>query len=219
MNNTKTRILDAAERLFGECGFSATSLRAITSAAGVNLAAISYHFRSKEGLIRAVYARRLAPVNRRRLEMLNACEAKNRSGRLPLEEVVQAFVAPIVQLGPESGFRSLMGRMYTEPGDFLRKVILEQMEEVAGRFTLAFKKALPELPEMDFYWGGFFMIGILAHTMQGTKLLEAISAGRCDPADREGITHRMVAFASGGLRSLIHSRPGSAQAKRFLPEE
>lgn len=72
-----------------------------SSAAGVNQAAINYHFRSKEGLIRAVYARRLGPVNQRRLEMLDACEAKHSSGRLPLEEVVEAFVAPIVRLGPE----------------------------------------------------------------------------------------------------------------------
>jgi len=203
VSDTKNRILDAAERLFGERGLSATSLRAITSAAGANQAAINYHFRSKEGLIWAVYARRLGPVNQRRLEMLDASEAKHGSGTLPLEEVMEAFVAPIVQLGPESAFCPLMGRMYTEPGDFLRKVILEHMGEVARRFTMAFKRALPEMPDMDLYWGAFFTIGMLAHTMHGTKLLEAISAGRCDPADREGIAHRIVIFASAGLRSLV----------------
>jgi AcrR family transcriptional regulator len=202
-NVTKGRILDAAEQLFGERGLSATSLRAITSAAGVNQAAINYRFRCKNGLVRAVYARRLGPVNERRLEMLDACEARHSSDGLPLEEVVEAFVAPIVQLGPEGGFRPLMGRMYTEPGDFLRNVILEHMAEVARRFKMAFGKALPELPERNLYWGAFFTIGMLAHTMHGTKLLDAISAGLCNPGDREGITHRMVVFASAGIRSLV----------------
>jgi len=208
VSDTKSRILDAAERLFGERGLAATSHRAIASSAGVNLASINYHFRSKEGLIRAVYARRLGPVNQRRLEMLDACGTRHGSGRLPLEEVVEAFVAPVLQLGPESGFRPLMGRMYTEPGDFLRKVVMEHMGEVARRFTMAFKRSLPEMPDVDLYWGAFFTIGMLAHTMHGTKLLEAISAGRSDPADTEVITHRMVTFACAGLRSLVAEQPG-----------
>lgn len=218
MDDTKTRILDTAERLFGERGLATTSHRAIASAAGVNLAAINYHFRSKEGLIRSVYARRLGPVNHRRLEMLDACEARHGAGRLPLEEVVEAFIAPILRLGPESSFRPLMGRMYTEPGDFLRKVILEHMAEVARRFTVAFKRALPEMPEMDLYWGAFFTIGMLAHTVHGTKLLEAISAGRCDPRDTEEVTRRMVTFASAGLRSLVALRAGLSSTVPRNPE-
>jgi AcrR family transcriptional regulator len=121
VSNSKIRILDTAERLFGERGLAATSLRAITSAAGVNPAAINYHFRSKNGLIRAVYARRLGPMNQRRLELLDACEERHGSGRLPLEEVVQALVAPVLQLSPESGFRLLVRTTYTEPGTSSRR--------------------------------------------------------------------------------------------------
>jgi len=121
---------------------------------------------------------------------------------------VQALVAPLVQLGPEGGLRPLMGRMYTEPGDFLRKVVMEHMGEVARRFTMAFKRSLPEMPDVDLYWGAFFTIGMLAHTMHGTKLIEAISAGRCDPADTEGISHRLVTFACAGLRSLVAEQTG-----------
>ncbi len=60
-SDTKTRILDSAESLFAEHGFEGTSLRQITSAAGVNLASVNYHFRSKDELIRAIFARRVEP--------------------------------------------------------------------------------------------------------------------------------------------------------------
>src|SRR5512143_3976610 len=95
---TKDRILDAAERLFAEHGFDATSLRMITAAAGVNLAAVNYHFRSKDSLIEAVFGRRIGPVNKERLEMLTAAEKAAGSDPLSLEAVVRAFVEPVVRI-------------------------------------------------------------------------------------------------------------------------
>jgi len=74
--DTKDRILDVAERLFAEHGFANTSLRSITAEAGANLAAVNYHFQSKDALIQAVFARRLGPLNQARLEMLDAAEAR-----------------------------------------------------------------------------------------------------------------------------------------------
>jgi AcrR family transcriptional regulator len=89
--DTKTQILDAAEKLFAKQGFEATSLRAIIADAGVNLAAIHYHFRSKEGLVRAVLERRIAPINEERIRQLQAClcrrgensTSRGNSGSLP----------------------------------------------------------------------------------------------------------------------------------------
>src|SRR4051812_14563130 len=89
--DTKTRILDAAEKLFAENGFDGTSLRDITTEARVNLAAVNYHFQTKESLIDAVIERRIMPINRRRMEMLEA------AGRPPsVEQVVEAFLAPLL---------------------------------------------------------------------------------------------------------------------------
>src|SRR5260370_14585910 len=94
-STTKDRILDAAERLFAIQGFEATSLRAITTDAGVNLAAVNYHFQSKDALLRAVIARRIGPVNLRRLELLDACDAT----RTPdLHALIEAFLIPAVEL-------------------------------------------------------------------------------------------------------------------------
>src|SRR5271156_1240304 len=89
--DTKTRILDVAEKLFGENGFDGTSLRDITTEADVNLAAVNYHFQSKDSLIDAVIARRIEPVNQQRLEMLDA------AGPNPsLEKILTAFLAPVL---------------------------------------------------------------------------------------------------------------------------
>src|SRR2546426_8090555 len=88
--DTKTRILDTAEKLFGEKGFDATSLRDITAEAQVNLAAVNYHFQSKESLMDAIIERRFEPVNRRRMEMLDA------AGPSPtVEQIVEAFLSPL----------------------------------------------------------------------------------------------------------------------------
>src|SRR5215470_13225201 len=89
--DTKSKILDAAEKLFGIKGFEATSLRDITAEAQVNLAAVNYHFQSKDSLIDAVIARRIEPVNRRRLEMLEAAGPKP-----TVEQILTAFLTPVL---------------------------------------------------------------------------------------------------------------------------
>src|SRR6516165_8302775 len=109
---TKDRILDAAERLFARDGIEATSLRAITAEAGVNLAAVNYHFQSKDALLDAIIARRIAPLNQRRLEMLDRIEAEFPSGPLPLERVLDAFFRPMFEsAGEMSHIRPLLGRI------------------------------------------------------------------------------------------------------------
>src|SRR5271170_658046 len=102
--DTKSRILDSAEKLFGLNGFEATSLRDITAEAQVNLAAVNYHFQSKDSLIDAVIARRIEPVNRRRYEMLDA------AGPNPsIEQIVEAFLAPLM-MERDPAMVPMMGR-------------------------------------------------------------------------------------------------------------
>src|SRR5215469_13108585 len=114
--DTKARILDAAEKLFGQKGFEATSLRDITAEAQVNLAAVNYHFQSKESLIDAVIARRIEPVNRHRLEMLDA------AGPNPtLEQILRAFLLPVLELKTDTVV-PLLGRTLSDPQQFVEKV-------------------------------------------------------------------------------------------------
>src|SRR5689334_21048676 len=123
--DTKTLILDSAEQAFAELGFGAASLRHIIRSAGVNLAAVHYHFGSKEALVEAVFARRIARLTQERLELLDICEAQTHDGELSLEGVLEAFVGPALRMtnAPASGgkaFVRLFGRTIAEPSEHLQ---------------------------------------------------------------------------------------------------
>src|SRR6266852_5982045 len=137
--DTKQRILDSAERLFAEYGFAGVSLRAIIADAKVNLAAIHYHYRSKEALFDAVILRRLEPVNRERLELLDAYEQPT------LEQILEAFLAPAIRLGadPNGGrtFVRLIGRLFGEEMSVFSHVIKQHFGVVLERFTRALQAA------------------------------------------------------------------------------
>jgi len=215
MEDTKTRILDAAERLLSERGFTAISLRAVTAGAGVNLGAVNYHFQSKKALIQAVFARRLEPLNRRRLAALDACEARAAGKPVPLEELLHAFLGPVMKPdGAGSGFVQLMGRMYTEPSLDVRRVFSAEMGKIAQRFISAFRRALPELPPEELFWRLLFTIGAMAQTLGAGLLLHFISGGICDPSDLEGIEKRLIRFAGAGFRASAGDARGKKRAAR-----
>jgi AcrR family transcriptional regulator len=202
MNDTKTRILDAAERLLAERGFAACSLRAVTAEAGVNLGAVNYHFRSKEALIQAVFGRRLQPLNRERLAILDACEAKSAGKAVPLAELLHAFLDPLLKTGHDGeGFIRLMGRMYTEPSLDIYRVFRSELEETIQRFLRAFHRALPDLPPEDLFWRLFFTIGAMAQTLAAGPLLRLLSEGTCNPDDLEDALARLVQFTGAGLNA------------------
>lgn len=199
--DTKTRILDQAERLFAERGFDGTSLRDITAAAKVNLAAVNYHFHSKEDLVKAVMKRRTEPVNRKRLLML---EEALQSGEPTLESVMYAFYAPIVEMHRDKTCRvqPLLGRVFGEPGP-IRGYFMDQMAPLAMRFVGVLHELLPELSEEELFWRVHFCAALLAFTMAAPHVLERISGGLCSPTDVEGATRRMVSFACAGLRAPL----------------
>jgi len=209
-SGTRDRILDAAEQLFAQQGFAATSLRQITSAASVNLAAVNYHFKSKESLILAVLMRKLGPINQRRIELLDELEAGSAGQPMLLEDVLRAFVGPVLDArrsGVElCNFPKLMGRMYTEPGDWILRVFPEAFGEVLARFRPAFQSALPGAEAAEVIWGVHFAIGSMAHYLATGPLLTFLSQGRIDPDDIEGAGERLVRFMAGGMRALAVKR-------------
>jgi len=197
--DTKQRILDSAERLFASRGVEATSLRTIIADAQVNLAAIHYHYHSKEDLLDAVLMRRIEPVNRERLEMLDAC------GPEPsLEAVLEAFIAPAVRVANQSRpFVCLMGRIISEQSTRLPRVIRQHFSAVLQRFTGALHHAAPELSEAELLWRIHFTVGAMAHTLRANEDMKAISNGLCDTSDVEGVTKRLVAFTAAGFRAGV----------------
>ena len=196
MLDTKAKILDTAERLFAERGFGATSLRRIIGEAGVNLAAVHYHFRSKEALLDAVLERRLEPVNRERLTLLDEFEKAAGEGPLEVEGVLVALIAPPLRLRREaaySTFVKLMGRILAE-GDLA--TMRRHFGATIDRFTRALHRALPDLPREELMWRAHFSVGCIAHTLlhSGVEVLGAPG---------EVTTESLVAFLAAGFRAAV----------------
>jgi AcrR family transcriptional regulator len=204
--DTKTRILDAAELLFMEHGFEATSLRSLTSAASVNLAAVNYHFGSKEELFQAVLTRRLDPMNQERIELLDRIEREGLGRVLSCEKILFAMLIPALRLARDEerggkNFLRLLGRAYADPAPFIRHFLSEQYAEMIGRYKEAFQKALPHLSRQELTWRLHFVMGALSYTLAGTdllKLLQQVAPGERD--NDELLLQRLAPFLVAGLK-------------------
>jgi AcrR family transcriptional regulator len=202
--STKDRILDAAERLFAEKGFAQTSLRDITAEAAVNLAAVNYHFQSKEHLIGAVFERRIGPVTERRLAMLDQLEEEAEGGPVSVEGLLRAVIEPVLRMvsTPEGACAAnLIGRAHTEPGDIFEHLFTGQFARVAQRVLCAARRSLPELSEVELLWRMQFAIGAMSHVIAGQRHIKVVSGGRCDTSDVEGMLDRLIAFVAAGCRA------------------
>ena len=213
---TKDRILDAAESLFMEHGFEATSLRAITAAAGVNLASVNYHFGSKEELFQAVLTRRLDPMNQERLDLLTRLERESEPAPLSVRSHPVGDVRAGVRLArdPERGgknFLRLLGRAYADPAPFIRKFLAEQYATMIERFKSAFGRALPELPKKELSWRLHFIMGALSYTLAGTDAL-APHRGAHAGGDRQrrGAAAPSRPVPARGLQSPAPMAPGTS---------
>ncbi len=196
MNETREKILDTAERLFSEKGFDATSLRHIIAEAGVNLAAIHYHFGSKQELLDELILRKARPVNDERLAMLDRIEAEAGDGRPSLESVLNAFLMPVARVADQHrSFTRLMGRIYAE--GLLLPVIERNFGPVISRFVPAMHRALPGLSDDEFSWRMHFMIGAMAHTLCGSPAISHANDNGCFP---QRIEH-LIRFLLGGFRA------------------
>lgn len=205
--DTKDRILAAAEALFMEQGYAATSLRAITAKAQVNLAAVNYHFGSKEALIREVFDRRLGPLNQARLDHLARLEFEAGGRALTPEKILEAMIAPVVQLSRDplkrgAVFLRLLGRALSEPADTMKQVLPIHYRDVVLRFKDALVRALPDVPEQELVWRMHFTFGAMAYAMAGNDALQLITTCEVEDADdAEAIIRRLVPFLAAGLRA------------------
>jgi len=206
---TKARILDAAETLFMEHGFEATSLRLITAAAGVNLAAVNYHFGSKEELFQAVLTRRLDPMNQARVALLERYERAAAPDPLPAERILAALFIPALTLARDparggSNFLRLLGRAYADPAPFIRQFLSAQYAPMIGRFKEAFARALPQLPRKELSWRLHFIMGALSYTLAGTDALKIIAELNPVETDNDEILLRRLApFLLAGLNAPL----------------
>lgn len=206
--DTKTALLDAAEKLFADSGIAQSSLRSITHEARANLASVNYHFGSKEGLVQAVFARRLGPLNQQRLDLLDRC-ARDNEGKPDLECLLRAFVEPAVTMisSDDIGdreFAKLLGRMLFEPSNELRSLIMDEFRQVSEQFTAELSRVFPGAAQEEIVWRFHFMVGSLAHTVAGRFMishrLECLQLP--EEEDVQTLTDRLVGFLQAGWRGI-----------------
>jgi AcrR family transcriptional regulator len=206
--DTKQRILDSAQYLFAREGFKGTSLRAITNRAEVNLAAINYHFGSKEALLKSVLERHLIPLNKVRMERLIHIRdtARQNQMRPSVSDLLVAFVEPTLKYKDSSqdagDFIAIIGRAFFDPDDTVRKAFIQLILPLYELIVATFHEALPELSEKVLLWRLHFMFGSISHMMQ-------ICGGRFHsdirefllPTDTDTILGVLVPFITSGMES------------------
>ncbi len=210
---TKEKILDAAEKLFVNNGFAATSLRAIIKEADVNTAAVHYHFGSKKGLIDEVFNRRVAELNRERLEKLDALEAERGDRPVPLKEVIRAFLLPVMRRNRVGGNQEviprLMARAITEPeAVFTDSIHHDAFKEVAMRFGRAVSRALPGLSREEIEWRMHMVVGAMVFTVVTPRIHPEKSKRFTWSRDPDEVTERLVRFLSAGMRAPMPEAAG-----------
>ena len=208
-HETRTRILDAAEELFMQHGFEGTSMRLLTAKAGVNLAAVNYHFGSKDALIEALFRRRLDPMNAARLAALQELETGSAGRPLAPEAIIRAFVGESLRMIEDNrsggrNFIRLLGRTYTEPAKSIRALIGQMYAPTIERYKAALERALPQMPPDELVWRMHFMFGTLAYTLAATDTVQLIAG--CKPEDRHDarlLEDRLTAFLAAGLNAPL----------------
>ncbi len=197
------RILDVAEDLFGRSGYGGTTTRAIASRARMNVGQLHYYFESKRAIFEAVVARHGRDVTERRRRLLHEAEARYPRGIVPLEVLVDMLIRCLLLPEPSrNGRRASMqvhARLFTDPDETASIVRADMYDETNALYVAAIRRALPAVPARTLYWRYYFMMGAYVWTLLQPGRLEAISQGRCDPADMETAVREIVPFVCAGL--------------------
>ena len=209
-DHTRSAILAAAERLYADRGFGDVTLRDIVAAANVNLAAVNYHFGSKDELIAELFVTRSIATNRERLRELKAAE-EHGGGRAPIEVILHALVGPTLRgcLGPEnqrSTAARFMIRASIESVPPIRRIKNREIDHLR-KFAAAMRRALPDRSDEEIFWGLHFALAMAHHTIRESERLTKLSEGKCDLDDVEDIIARVVSVATMALSA------GKAEAR------
>ena len=197
------RILDVAEDLFGRSGYGGTTTRAIASRARMNVGQLHYYFDSKRAIFEAVVARLGHDVTERRRRLLEEARSRHPRGIVPLEVLVDALVRSILlpEPGPANRRKPMRmhARLFTDPDETASAVRAGIYDETNALYVAALRRVLPQVPARTLYWRYYFMMGAYVWTLLQPGRLEAISKGRCDPADMEQAVREIVPFLCAGL--------------------
>ncbi len=218
-DQTRSAILAAAERLYADRGFGDVTLRDIVAEANVNLAAVNYHFGSKDELIAELFVTRSLQLNRERLRELRAAEEAG-GGVGDIAEILRALVGPTLRgcLGHDTQHSTaarFMIRVNIESVPAIRRIRNREIDHLR-KFIAAMKRALPESSDVELYWGLHFALAMAQQTVRDTERLTKLSEGQCDVDDVEAVIARVVKVA---VMALSAGDSGSKVAPRAMARE
>jgi len=206
--DARQRIIESALFLFSRNGVDSVPLRELTAHAGVNLAAVNYHFGSKEALAQIVYEELAKRVNRQRLQELDAIvRTADAAGRRPaLEDVVLSFVRPYLLIDAYEGrlLAHLILQHRLSPTDMTSRLMRKHFDPMAKKYIEALAAACPEVPTSEFYWRYMLMVSTVVLTMTDRSKenrLVKLSGGAADPADASALGDAMVRYVCGAMRA------------------
>ena len=199
--STKDRILHAAEELFALQGFATTSLRQVTSRADVNIAAVNYHFGSKENLVNELFRRRMEEMSKQRLAALHQATETAPS---QLDAILAAFVEPALAMAQDrhggGTFIRVIARAYAESNDGLRKFLSDQHGHVLREFAKAISTCVDGLSKEELYWRLDFLSGSLTYAMADFGLIKRPN-GVSEATHRQRAAKALIRFASAGFNA------------------
>ena len=213
-DQTRGAIVAAAERLYADRGFGDVTLRDIVAEANVNLAAVNYHFGSKDELIAELFVTRSLALNRERLRELRAAEERG-GGHADISDILRALVGPTLRgcLGPDnqrSTAARFMIRVSIESVPPIRRIRNREIDHLR-KFIAAMRRALPDRGDVELYWGLHFALAMAQQTVRDSERLTKLSEGKCDVDDVDDVIERVVSVAvlaltGGGTNGRIATR-------------
>jgi AcrR family transcriptional regulator len=203
--NLREAILCAAEDLFSTNGFNAVSVRDIAQAAGANPGSVTYHFKTKDGLLLEIYRRHCGPMNVRRLELLAAAR-RVRDLKDKLEAIARAYVLPAFSSGSDlagggARFTRLRAVMSAEGNAVAGKIIAQTFDDTSHAFIDAICESLPQIPRTEIVWRSHFLLGALYYTLVTPERVSRLSRGEADGSD-----------SANAIEQLVHATVASFQA-------
>ncbi len=207
---TRDRILDAAERLFAERGYVSASIRDITAAAGVNLAAVNYHFGGKESLYQEMMLRRVQGMRERRLEAIRASRALASSERT-LEDLLRRLAAAILEPADDPQDAKLMLQLFSReateprmPRDVFQRVLISPVED-------AFCEALADIaPGIDRESASLSLTSLVAqvlHFVRAGGYYGTLETREVRGVTFDRIVRHIVKLTAAGIRELARTTP------------
>lgn len=215
--NMREAILAAAEELFSTNGFNAVSVRDIAQAAGANPGSVTYHFKTKDGLLLEIYRRHCGPMNHRRAELLAAAK-RVRDLQDRLEAIVRAYVLPAFSSGSDlagggARFTRLRAVMSAEGNEVARKIIAQTFDDISHSFIDAIGDSLPHIPRTEIVWRCHFLLGALYYSLVTPERVSRLSRGETDGSDAASAIEQLVRSTVASLQAPALEEAASVRAR------